>query len=136
MIARLARPAAAAFALAVASASAQVAIEGPLGGWRNSAGEPAGFRQEVNYPASSVNARGQPASALIKGHIAAAVKGAPGTLVVNGVAMPLSTDERGYFERPYSFGAGSNGVEVRAAGGRERKRVQFFEANAGRPQAR
>jgi uncharacterized protein YfaP (DUF2135 family) len=123
-------------ALAVAPAWAQVSIDSPRGGWRNSEGEASGFAQEVHYPASSVNARGHPASALIKGRIASAVKGAPGTLIVNGVAMPISTDELGRFERPYSFGAGSNGVEVRAPGGGGLARVQFFEAQTARPQAR
>jgi uncharacterized protein YfaP (DUF2135 family) len=122
--------------IAAAPALAQVTLETPRGGWRNSEGAAAGFRQEVNYPASSVNAAGHDAAALIRGHIANTHGKDPATLVVNGVAMPLSTDEAGRFERPYAFGAGSNGVEVRSADGRTRTRAQFFEAAAGRPQAR
>jgi uncharacterized protein YfaP (DUF2135 family) len=127
------------FLIAIATtgaAQAQVTIETPRGGWRDSEGDPAGFRQPVNYPASSVNALGQSAQALIKGHIANAAKGKPATLVVNGVPMPLSLDERGDFVRPYSFGAGSNSVEVRSANGKMRKRVQFFDTYAAKPQAR
>jgi uncharacterized protein YfaP (DUF2135 family) len=120
--------------LAAPCALAQVAIDSPRGGWRYSEGEAAGFRQEVNYPASSVNASGHAAAALIKGAIANAQNGTPAKLVVNGVAMPLSFDERGDFQRPYSFGAGSNSVEVRSPHGR--KRVQFYDAYAARPQAR
>ncbi len=121
---------------AATGAVAQVTVESPRGGWRYSEGEAAGFRQPVNYPASSVNAIGQSAPALIKGHIQNAVKGRPAKLVVNGVAMPLSFDEGGAFMRPYSFGAGSNSIEVRAADGKERRRVQFYDAYAGKPQAR
>jgi uncharacterized protein YfaP (DUF2135 family) len=117
-------------------AAAQANVELPRGGWRYSQGEAAGFRQQVNYPASSVNAAGHSLQALIKGHIDGAQKDKPGLLVVNGSAMPLSTDETGNFERPYSFGAGSNSIEVRSADGKQRKRVQFYDAYAGKPQAR
>ena len=123
----------------VASVQAQeVTIELPRGGWRSSAGDAAGFRQEVNYPAASVNAAGHAASALVRGAIAATSKKnrAPGTLVVNGVAMPLAIDEAGRFERPYAFGPGANSVEVRAPEGGARRRTQFYDSAAGRPQAR
>ncbi len=113
-----------------------ISMELPRGGWRFSEGEPTDFGQEVNYPASSVNASGKSAAALIKGHIDGAVKGKPATLIVNGVGMPLSTDEAGNFSRPHSFGAGSNSIEVRSADGRNRKRVQFVDAYAAKPAAR
>jgi uncharacterized protein YfaP (DUF2135 family) len=122
--------------LTLSPALAQVSVDTPRGGWRNSEGTEAGFRQEVHYPASSVNASGHSEQALIKGHIEGAVKGAPGTLVVNGAAMPLSLDEGGNYERPYSFGAGSNSVEVRSADGKSRRRVQFYDSYAAKPQAR
>jgi uncharacterized protein YfaP (DUF2135 family) len=122
--------------LAAGQAAAQVNVELPRGGWRSSQGEAAGFRQEVHYPASSVNATGQSVQALIRGHIDGAQKDKPGMLIVNGSAMPLSTDEAGNFERPYSFGAGSNSIEVRSADGKQRKRVQFYDAYAGKPQAK
>jgi uncharacterized protein YfaP (DUF2135 family) len=112
-------------------------IELPRGGWRSSAGEAAGFRQEVNYPASSVNAAGHGTAALIRGAIATHAKAGRtlGTLIVNGVAMPLPLDEAGRFERPYAFGAGANSVEVRAPDGRSR-RVQFYDSYSARPEAR
>src|SRR3954471_19078197 len=104
-----------------ATVRADVTIEAPRGGWRSSVGEAAGFRQEVNYPASSVNTRGQAESALIRGAIARTPKTkTPALLVVNGIAMPLSLDETGAFERPYSFGPGSNSVEVRSPDGAAR----------------
>lgn len=117
-------------------AAAQISIDAPRGGWRYSEGEAAGFRQQVNYPAASVNATGHAAQALIKGHIANSKKGEPAKLVVNGVAMPLSIDDSGNFERPYAFGPGSNGVDVRSADGKQKKRVQFYDAYAAKPQAR
>ena len=120
-----------------AAATGQVTIDTPRGGWRSSVGEAAGFRQEVNYPASSVNAAGHGESALIRGAIARAPKTkTPALLVVNGIAMPLSLDETGRFQRPYSFGPGSNSVEVRSPDGAAKRRMQFFDAYAGRPQSR
>ncbi|NOU00900.1 MAG: DUF2135 domain-containing protein [Gallionella sp.] len=117
-------------------ASAQVDLDSPRGGWRYSMGEAAGFRQQVNYPAASVNATGHSAMALIKGHIFENKKNTPAKLIVNGAAMPLSLDEGNNFERPYAFGAGSNSIEVRSSDGKESKRVQFYDGYAGKPQAR
>lgn len=123
-----------ALALTAATASADVSISNPIGGWRHSAGDARGFSQRVNYPASSVNVDGQPLSAQIRGHISQAVKsGQPATLVVNGVAMPLRADDNGRFARPYSFGSGANSVEVRATDG-SRRRVSFMDSYGGRPQ--
>lgn len=118
-------------------ASAQVTLDAPRNGWRWSAGEASGFRQEVNYPASSVNASGHAAGALIRGALAAAPKSrSPALLVVNGVAMPLSLDESGRFERPYALGPGSNSIEVRAPEGGGRRRAQFYDGYQARSQAR
>lgn len=116
-------------------ALAQTRLDQPVGGWRHGAADVAGFRQEVNYPASSVNAAGHGALALIRGRVAGAPK-SPATLVVNGVAMPLALDPSGVYERPYAFGAGSNAIEVRAPGEKVGRRAQFYESNASRPQAR
>jgi uncharacterized protein YfaP (DUF2135 family) len=104
-------------------------VETPRAGWRHSAGEPAGFLQPVHYPASSVSTGEASAAALIAGRVAGRPKG-PATLVVNGVPMPLRIEEDGSFARPYSFGSGSNSVEVRAGGARARR--QFFDAWAGK----
>ena len=118
-------------------ALAQVKIDAPSGGWRNSAGENEQYTQTVNYPASSVNLQeGQSAGAQIRGRIAGATKGKPGTLVVNGVPMPIELDEKGGYARPYSFGRNSNSVEVRSPDGKARARGQFVESYAGKTQAR
>lgn len=115
---------------------AQTELDAPRGGWRYSANEAAGFRQEVHYPASSVNIAGHGEQTLIKGRIAKAPKTGPAKLVVNGVAMPLSVREDGSFARPYAFGAGSNSIEVRLPSGADSKRVQFYDEYSARPQAR
>lgn len=122
-------------ALAPTLAFAQATVEHPVGGWRHDASNVSGFRQGVNYPASSVNASGHATAALIRVRIANAPKG-PATLVVNGVAMPLAVDPSGRFERPYAFAARSNSVEVRVPGEKVGRRAQFYEGNSGRPQAR
>lgn len=118
-------------------AQAQVSLDTPQGGWRNSAGESEQYTQSVNYPAASVNLQpGQAESAQIRGRIAGAPKGKPATLVVNGVAMPVAVNEDGSFARPYSFGSGANGVEVRSPDGKSRARAQFYDGYRGKTQAR
>lgn len=119
------------------SALAQVKSDAPIGGWRNSAGQVEQYTQKVNYPASSVSVQeGQSASAQIRGRIAGAAKGKPGTLIVNGVPMPIELDEKGGYARPYTFGRNSNSVEVRSPDGKSRARSQFVESYAGKTQAR
>lgn len=112
-------------------------LQAPAGGWRATVGDN-NFVQEVNYPASKVNLRGDTSiSAQIQGQIRKTSKSKlPPTLVVNGVAMPLETDEAGQFARPYAFAAGSNSVEVRSADGSSAKRVQFYDAASGGARAR
>lgn len=118
-------------------AQAQVQLDQPVGGWRSQDRDNE-FVQTVNYPASRVNLRdGVSAAAQIRGQIAHHPKGQPATLVVNGVAMPLETDEDGRFARPYAFASGSNSVEVRSADGRAQRRVQFLDSGRGsRPRLR
>lgn len=125
------------FLLLAAHAHAQVRLETPSGGWRNSAGSGEQYTQKVNYPASSVNLQeGQSSTAQIRGRIAGAPKGKPATLVVNGVTMPLELDATGRFARPYSFGRNSNSVEVRSPDGKSRARSQFIDSHVGKTQAR
>ncbi|WKB53933.1 YfaP family protein [Eleftheria terrae] len=123
---------------AALAAQAQVAVELPRGGWRATSGDRENeFVQEVHYPASQVQLRADVSSAAqIRGRIAGQRKAdGPATLVVNGVSMPLETDESGRFGRPYAFSAGSNSVEVRSAEGR--RRLQFIDGGSGaRPRLR
>lgn len=119
---------------------AEVKLDQPRGGWRQSETSER-YTQEVNYPAVSVNTpRGASTTALISGHIAGRPKGQPSntlaTLVVNGTAMPLRIEEDGSFSRPYIFGRGSNGVEVRVPDNGPRQRVQFYDTATDKKQAR
>jgi uncharacterized protein YfaP (DUF2135 family) len=123
--------------LIACTASAQVHLDAPKGGWRSSAGERETYTQPVHYPASSVSLQpGQSETAQIRGRIAGANKDRPATLVVNGAAMPIEVREDGSFGRPYGFGSGSNSVEVRSPDGRSRARTQFYDSYAGKTQAR
>ncbi len=128
-----------------AAAQAQVTLTDPPAGWRFASPQQRDFLQEVHYPAADVNANGRSAAALIRGRVTSARKPGgkggegvarqPARLVVDGIAMPLLTDEDGRFARPWSFGSGSHGIEVRAPDGTVR-RTQFYEAQAARVPAR
>jgi uncharacterized protein YfaP (DUF2135 family) len=122
---------------------AQVTLDTPAGGWRASTEPRRDFMQEVHYPASNVNVNGRNANALIQGRITQAPKSsapakgdaarAPARLVVDGIALPLLVNDDGSYARPWSFGSGSHGVEVRApsaTSGSAVKRTQFVEAAA------
>ncbi|HMU67964.1 MAG TPA: DUF2135 domain-containing protein [Cellvibrionaceae bacterium] len=115
-------------------------LKTPINGWRPKVEKGGQFTQQVNYPAASVNTpAGQADTARIRGAIAATPKNTagPATLVVNGVAMPLSSNPDGSFDRPYIFTSGSNSLEARAPSGAS-KRVQFYQqaGNETRPQLR
>jgi len=116
-------------------------LDAPQSGWRNAPARQQDFVQEVHYPASSVNANGRSEVSLIRGRIAAAPKTSeasprqPARLIVDGIAIPLLTNSDGSFARPWSFGGGSHGVEVRAPNG-ETTRRQFYEAQSSRVPAR
>ncbi|CUI08846.1 YfaP family protein [Massilia antarctica] len=119
------------------AALAQVKIDSPNSGWRNSKGAKEAYTQDVNYPAASVSVQaGQSPTAEIRGRIAGKAKDKPATLVVNGVAMPMAVAEDGSFARPYAFGRGSNSVEVRSPDGKARSRSQFLDSYAGKTQSR
>ncbi|NHZ64821.1 YfaP family protein [Massilia genomosp. 1] len=119
------------------TALAQVKIDSPNSGWRNSKGAKEAYSQDVNYPAASVSVQeGQSPTAEIRGRIASKGKSKPATLVVNGVAMPMAVQEDGSFARPYAFGRGSNSVEVRSPDGKARNRTQFLDSYAGKTQSR
>lgn len=116
-----------------------ISIELPLGGWRYSQGEEIQFTQVVNYPASSVNVQeNQSPAAMITGRIAKSLKtqtDKPFMLIVNGTPMPMRVEDEG-FSRPYTFGPGSNNVEVRSPDGNAVSRIQFYEAYSGMIQTR
>mgnify|MGYP003341981474 FL=1 len=122
-------------------AAAQSTIDTPSSGWRSAPARQNDFVQEVHYPASSVNTNGISAAALIRGHVAKQPKRTdgqarqPARIVVDGVALPLLTNEDGSYARPWSFGKGSHSVEVRGTDGSVKRR-QFYEAQADRTPTR
>ncbi|MFY9259390.1 MAG: hypothetical protein WAO71_02645 [Gallionella sp.] len=73
---------------------------------------------------------------MIQGRIARHPKNRPAKLIVNGAPMPISVDENSNFSRPYSFGSGSNNVEIRSADGKQVQRVQFYDRNPDKAPAR
>jgi uncharacterized protein YfaP (DUF2135 family) len=127
-------------ALYAMPSSAEGTTPRPTNGWRYSGSDQGNFSQTVSYPATHSNSGGHAWSALIEGDIqgtpkAATSKEQVATMIANGVAMPLSVDESGHYQRPYAFGAGSNSVEIRDANGGKTRR-QFYEANAGKVPAK
>lgn len=116
-----------------AIAEQNVVMDTPIAGWHETSGEGATYSQRVNYPASSVNTpANQSAKALIRGQIKglpkrdSTAKQEPGTLIVNGVSMPLKIENTGDFERPYTLPQGSNSVEVRSSDRSAAYRTQFY----------
>lgn len=106
----------------------------PAGGWNRAGDTDNADKPTVNYPYSLIDRGAQSGRRLIEGELKQAGKTRlPHTLVVNGNPTPLQTDDEGRYARAYSFGAGSNSVEVRGDG-KALRRVQFYEVNRNRPQ--
>ncbi|MBB2495470.1 YfaP family protein [Aquipseudomonas ullengensis] len=113
----------------VALAEPSADLDGPAAGWRYSGLLDRTENARVAYPTPPIDRGAQRNRSMIEGRL----KGLqsqrqPHVLAVNGNPLPLYTDAEGRFARPYNFGAGSNSVELRAAG-QPLKRVQFYEAN-------
>lgn len=126
-----------ALALAPLALHAADGIQSPAGGWTHSglAGDVASVTYA--YPANLIDRGGQRGRTLIEGHLkAAGAQRRQPLLVVNGQPLPLVRGAQGRFARPYAFGAGSNGIELRDEDGRTVQRVQFYEANRSRVGAR
>lgn len=115
-------------------------IRTPVSGWVHSGLEAHNAPVEVAYPNNLIDRGGQRGRTLIQGKLnklKTTRKGSgpsPARLVVNGNAMPLATDQEGRFARPYAFGPGSNSIEIRSDG--MRQRIQFFEADPLKTKAR
>jgi uncharacterized protein YfaP (DUF2135 family) len=120
------------------AAEPTIHLEAPIGGWRHGGQDERDAAVTAAYPTPPVDRGGQRHRALIQGRIAAtsAARRPPYLFVVNGNPMPLYTDADGRFLKPWAFGGGSNSVEVRSPDGGERRRVQFYEAHAGKTPAR
>lgn len=118
-------------------AQAEIVLDGPQGGWRSGKLADDAGRYSAAYPKPPVDRGAQRFRTMIEGQIKAAGKSRkPHTLIVNGSAMPLYTDEQGRFSRPWAFGPGSNSVEIRSPDGREHRRLQFYETDYSKPHAK
>jgi uncharacterized protein YfaP (DUF2135 family) len=113
------------------------AVDRPAGGWVYDGLSDAARATQYAYPANLIDRGGQRGRTLIQGHLETIGKAVrTPLLVVNGNVLPLYTGSDGRFARPYVFGAGSNGIEVRDAQGRTVQRTQFIEANRLKTQAK
>ena len=120
----------------VSAGAVEVQLDTPIGGWRDSRLDNELDNYVAAYPKPPVDRGGQRYRTLIRGQLKALGRERrPPTLVVNGTAIPLYHDADGRFARPYAFGSGSNSVQL-SADGKALKRVQFYEANQGKIQAR
>lgn len=112
-------------------------VDGPSGGWRHSTLQQDDAAYTAAYPKPPVDRGAQRYRTLIEGHIAGyKAQRQPWTLVVNGNAMPLYPGDAGRFARPYAFGQGSNSIEFRDHDGKSRRRIQFYEADRNKTQAK
>lgn len=113
-------------------------LDDPAGGWNVFGFVDHAEEMAAAWPTPPVVRGRQKNRTLIRGRFAPVEEGKrpPPKLIVNGNAMPLYGNPDGTFARPYAFGRGSNSVEIRSADGKMRRRVQFYEASTGRPQAR
>jgi uncharacterized protein YfaP (DUF2135 family) len=119
-----------------AIALGDIQVSGPRGGWRNGTiTEDNEAEFKAAYPKPPVDRGGQRNRTLIEGELRQAGKNRPGRFIVNGIDMPLYTDEQGRFVKPWAFGPGSNNVELVAPGG-ARRRIQFYENHAGKSRAK
>ncbi|CAB3716601.1 hypothetical protein LMG22037_04407 [Paraburkholderia phenoliruptrix] len=125
-------------AYAAGAGGAVADLTGAFGGWRHSGLTNEGEQFVAAYPRPPVDRGAQRYRTLIEGRLKQIDKHArkPPTLVVNGNPTPLYTDDEGAFARPWAFGAGSNSIELISADGRQRQRMQFYEADRAKPQAK
>lgn len=113
---------------------APISLDSPRGGWNYSGLTDHTDETRVAYPTPPIDRGAQKNRTLIAGHLRSAGQNRkPATLIVNGNPMVLYTGEGGRFERHYTFGGGSNSLEIKT--GDSGKRVQFYEANANKAAA-
>jgi uncharacterized protein YfaP (DUF2135 family) len=118
-------------------AAESIGLEAPTGGWKVSGLTDESEKYQSAYPFNLIDRGRVKGRSLVRGQIhRQGPKPPDDTIVFNGAAIPLFSDDDGRFTRPYAFGRGSNSVEIRSRSNPAvRKRVQFYEAAKDRPQA-
>ena len=118
-------------------AAESIELEAPTGGWKVSGLTDESEKYQSAYPFNLIDRGRVKGRSLVRGQIhRQGPKPPDDTIVFNGAAIPLFSDDDGRFTRPYAFGRGSNSVEIRSRSNPAvRKRVQFYEAAKDRPQA-
>jgi uncharacterized protein YfaP (DUF2135 family) len=113
-------------------------LTGAFNGWRHSGLTREGEQYVAAYPRPPIDRGAQRFRTLIEGRLKRldAHSRRPPMLIVNGNATPLYTDEQGMFARPWAFGAGTNSIEIISPDGAKRQRMQFYEADRNKPQAK
>ncbi len=121
--------------LCKAALAAPPTLDNPAGGWHYKDFADLKPASQYAYPPSPIDRGEQTGRTLIRGRLNSLgqERGQP-KIIVNGNDMPLYSDTNGNFVRPYVFGPGSNSIEIRH--GKERHRMQFYEAKAERSQAK
>lgn len=121
----------------VAQETGKVAdLQSPIGGWVDHGLNHANDQYRAAYPKPPVDRGEQRGRTLIEGRLRRAMdERHPPTLVIDGSPVPLYADKDGRFARPWAFGRGSNSVELVDTDG-ARQRVQFYEADATKTQAK
>lgn len=121
-----------------ALAEPTITLDTPRGGWNYSGLTDRAGDARVAYPTPPINRGAQRNRTLIEGQIRDAKKYRIPTLVVNGNPMVLNAGDDGRYARHYTFGAGSNSVEIKTVEGKSARRVQFYEAKSSQlsPQLR
>jgi len=113
-------------------------LTGAFNGWRHSGLTGENDQYVVTYPHLPFGRGAQRFRTLIEGELKQIDPHArrPPMLVVNGNPTPLYADEKGRFARPWAFGAGSNSIEIISSDGAKHQRMQFYEADRTKPQAK
>jgi uncharacterized protein YfaP (DUF2135 family) len=125
------------FAARAAHGEEPLVLDAPRGGWVYSGIADRSSETAVAYPTPPIYRGAQSKRTAIQGWVPdQGEKRGPTTLVVNGNPMPLYIGADGRFARYYAFGSGSNGVEIRTPDGRSGRRVQFYEVNTDKAQAK
>lgn len=122
-------------ALSPLSLATELSWQGPHNGWRYDGLTNDSDTARAAYPTPPIDRGKVRQRTLITGRLQSSLA-QPHILAVNGNPLPLYTDSDGNFSRPYALGPGSNSISLATSDGAQVKRVQFYDSNHNKPQAR